>query len=171
MNKELFETVGSGMPTGSVLKETIAVSVTISISVQKRHSRILLRALLRGRMREVHREPEVPEVKVPVEKCFDFPASITLKELAPIHSVKSGILQNACSTRPRVVADLGKSALMRIARLKKQPSKRSKKNDDKSAVAMLKKMIGTKMYGNLLSTLTKITIDRGDLLIVIPITS
>ena len=38
------------------------------------------------------------------------------KELAPIHYVKSGTLQNACSTRPGVVADLGKSALMRIAR-------------------------------------------------------
>ena len=31
--------------------------------------------------------------------------------------VKSGTLQNACSTRPRVVADLAKSALMRVARL------------------------------------------------------
>ena len=30
---------------------------------------------------------------------------------------ENGILQNACSTSPRVVADLGKSALMRIARL------------------------------------------------------
>ena len=44
-------------------------------------------------------------------------ARITSKELAPLHSVKNGILQNACSTSPRVVADLGKSALMRIARL------------------------------------------------------
>ena len=35
MNKEVLEIVGSGKPTGSVLKETIAVSVTISISVQK----------------------------------------------------------------------------------------------------------------------------------------
>ena len=34
--------VGSGKPTGSVQKETLAVSVTISISVQNRHSRILL---------------------------------------------------------------------------------------------------------------------------------
>ena len=49
--KEFLEIVGNGIPTGSVLEETIAVSVTISISVQKRHSRILLRALLRGRMR------------------------------------------------------------------------------------------------------------------------
>ena len=36
-------------------------------------------------------------------------------------------------------ADLVKSALMHIAKLMNSPSKRSKKNDDKSAVAMLKK--------------------------------
>ena len=44
-------------------------------------------------------------------------ARITSKELAPIHSVKSGTLQNACSTRPRVVVGLGKSAHMHIVRL------------------------------------------------------
>ena len=68
-------------------------------------------------MKEKRREPEVPEEGVPVVECLDGHARITSKELAPIHSVKSGTLQNACSTRPRVVADLGKSALMRIARL------------------------------------------------------
>ena len=61
--KAFLEIVGSGKPKGSVLKETIAVSVTISISVQNRHSRILLRALLRGSMKEMHREPEVPGAK------------------------------------------------------------------------------------------------------------
>ena len=50
-------------------------------------------------------------------ECLDGLARVTSKELAPIHSVKSGTLQNACSTRPRVVADLGKSAHTRIARL------------------------------------------------------
>ena len=68
-------------------------------------------------MREKHREPEVPGEEAPVVECLDGLARITSKELAPIHSVKSGILQNACSTSPRVVADLVKSALMRIARL------------------------------------------------------
>ena len=121
--KEFLEIVGNGNQTGSVLNETIAVSVTISISVQNRHSRILLRALLRGRMREMRREPEVPEARVPVEECLDCPARITSKELAPIHSVKSGILQNACSTSRRMDADLGKSALMRIARLKNSLAK------------------------------------------------
>ena len=75
----------------------------------------------------MRREPEVPEARVPVVECLDGPARITSKELAPIHSVKNGILQNACSTSPRVVADLGKSALMRIARLKNSQAKGPKR--------------------------------------------
>ena len=68
-------------------------------------------------MSENHREPEVPEEEVPVVQCLDGPARITLKELAITHYVKSGILQNACSTRPRVVVGLGKSAHSHIVRL------------------------------------------------------
>ena len=117
VDKEFLEIVGNGKPTGSVLKETIAVSVTILLSVQKWHSRIRLRVLSCNRKRETRREPEVPEERVPVVECLDDPARITSKELAPIHSVKNGTLQNACSSRPRVVADLGKSARMRIVRL------------------------------------------------------
>ena len=52
-------------------------------------------------MSENHREPEVPEEE----------------ELAPIHSVKNGTLQNACSTRRRVFVELGKSAHSHIVRL------------------------------------------------------
>ena len=58
-----------------------------------------------------------------MEECFDCPARITSKELATIHSVKNGTLQYACSTSPRMDADLGKSALMRIARLKNSLAK------------------------------------------------
>ena len=73
-------------------------------------------------MMDMHREHEVPEGKVPVEECLDGRARITSKELAPVHSVKNGISQNACSTSPR---------------LDERPSKRSKNDGDKSAVAML----------------------------------
>ena len=66
-------------------------------------------------------------------------ARITLEELAITHFVKNGTLQNACSTRPRVVVGLKKSARMHIVRLMNSRHERSKKNDDKSAVAMLKK--------------------------------
>ena len=40
-----------------------------------------------------------------VSRCL---ARITSKELAITHFVKSGTVQNACSTRPRVVVGLGK---------------------------------------------------------------
>ena len=68
-------------------------------------------------MSENHREPEVPEVRAPVVECRDGFARITLEELAITHSVKDGTLQNACSTRPRVVVGLGKSAHSHIVRL------------------------------------------------------
>ena len=59
----------------------------------------------------MHREPEVPEAEAQVEECHDCRARITSKELAPIHSVKNGISQNACSTSPRMDADVGKVLL------------------------------------------------------------
>ena len=58
-----------------------------------------------------------PEEEVPVVECLDGLARITSKELAITHFVKNGTLQNACSTRPRVVVDLEKSARMHTVRL------------------------------------------------------
>ena len=50
-------------------------------------------------------------------ECRDGLARITSKELAKTHSVKDGILQNACSTKTRMVAVLGRSAHLHIVRL------------------------------------------------------
>ena len=55
--------------------------------------------------------------KIPMVECLDGLARITSKEFTPIHSVKSGTLQNACSTRPRVVVGLGRSAHSHTVRL------------------------------------------------------
>ena len=88
---------------------------------------------------KMHREPEVPEEEVPMVESLDGPARITSRELAPIHSAKNGIFQNACSTSPRMDADLGKSAHMHTARLMNNLAKGLKKNGDKSTVAMLKR--------------------------------
>ena len=71
------------------------------------------------------REPEVREAEAPVEEYLDCPARITSKELAPLRSVKNGILQSACSTSRKVDADLGNSALMHTARLKNSLAKGS----------------------------------------------
>ena len=89
-------------------------------------------------MKRKRPKPEVPEERVPVVECLDSLARITLKELAPIHYVKSGTLQTACSTSPRVVAE-GEKCSYAHRQVDEQPTKSLKKNNDKSAVAMLKK--------------------------------
>ena len=86
-------------------------------------------------MSENHRGPEVPEARVPVVEYLDGHARITSKDFAPIHSVKSGTRQNSCSTRPREVVELVKSARMHIVRLMNNFVKGPKKNNDKNAVA------------------------------------
>ena len=83
----------------------------------KVHHQIRLRILSCSRMSENHREPEVPEAEAPAVERLDGLARSTSKELAITHFVKSGTLQNACSTRPRVVVGLGKSAHSHIVRL------------------------------------------------------
>ena len=96
-----------------------------------------LRILSCSRVSENHREPEVPRGKSPVVERLDGFARITTKELAIIHFVKDGTLQNACSTRPRVIVG-GEKCSHAHRQVDEQPTKRSK-NDDKSAVAILKK--------------------------------
>ena len=65
--------------------------------------------------------------KSPSGRVSRLPCKDYLKELAPTHSVKSGILQNACSASPRVGADLVKGALTSIARLMNSLAKGPKK--------------------------------------------
>ena len=132
--KEFLEIVGNGTPTGSVLEETIAVSVTRSISVEKLHHQIRLRILSCSRMSEKRREPEVPEEKSPSGRMFRWPCKDYLKGTCInslcekwhppeclFYKTKSGCrFGEKCSFAHRQV---------------EQPSKRYKKNDDKSAVA------------------------------------
>ena len=107
--------------------------------MQNRHSRILLRALLRGRMREMRRESEVPEARVPVEECLDGPARITSKELAPLHSVKKWHPPECLFYKSESGCRFGEMCSYAHRQAEEQPSKRSEKNGDKSAVATLKK--------------------------------
>ena len=71
-------------------------------------------------MRQSERKPSrtrSPRGKSPAVECHDGLARITLEELAITHSVKDGTLQNACTTRPRVVVGLGESARSHTVRL------------------------------------------------------
>ena len=118
----------------------IAVSATISISVEKLHHQIRLRILSCSRMSENHREPEVPEVKVPVVECLDGDARITSKELAITHSEKNGWHPPECLFhRTKSGCRFGEKCSFAHRQVDEQPTKWSKKDDDKSAVTFLNK--------------------------------
>ena len=112
-------------------------------------------------MTENHRGPEVPEVKVRVVECRDGLARITLEELAITHSVKDGILQNACSARTKNGCRFGEKCSFAHRQVDAQPTKWSKSNNDKSAVDFLKKENWQERES--LSQIL-VTIERGNLL-------
>ena len=157
--EEFLEIVGNGKPTGSVWMETIAVSATIRISVEKLHHQIRLRIISCNRMSENHREPEVPEARVPVLERLDGLARITLEELAITHVAKNVTLENACSTRPRVFVGLVKSALLHIVRLTHSRRNGPNRIMTKAPWLYWKRVIGKKEN---LSPMD-VTIDRGNL--------
>ena len=76
--------------------------------------------------------------EVQVGKWLDCRARITSKGLAQLHSVENGSVQNACSTSRRMDAHLGKKCSYAHRQVDERPSKKSQKNGDKSAVAILK---------------------------------
>ena len=158
--KEFLEIVSNGKPTGNVWKETMAVSATIWISVEKLHHQIRLRILSCNRMSENHREPEVSEAGAPAEERLNGLAKITKEDLAITHFVKNGTLQNAFSTRTRMVAVLRKSAHSHTVRLMNSRQKKGlKRMMTKVQWLFWRKVIGENE--DLLPT--KVTIDRGNL--------
>ena len=139
MNKELQENVGSGKPTGSVRKETIAVSVTMSI---KRGKVTPSNPSPSSSMRQNERKPSrtrSPRGKSPSGRTSRWPCKDYLRGTCNnsfcekwhppeclFYKTKSGCrFGDKCSDAHRQVDE--------------QPTQRSKKNDDKSAVAILKK--------------------------------
>ena len=96
-----------------------------------------------------------------MEECFDCPARITSKELAPIHYVKMASSSMLRSTSRRMDADLVKKCSYLHCQVAEQPGKRSKNNGDKSAAAMLKSMSSIKEHGDLFWTLTHQIHDNG----------
>ena len=97
---------------GSVLKETIAVSVAMSINVQKWSPNSFMQQDERKTSRTRSLRGKSPSGRMSRWPCKD-----DLKGTCTNPFCTKWHLQNACSTRPRVVADLGKSARMHIVRL------------------------------------------------------
>ena len=91
-------------------------------------------------MREMRREPEVLEAEAQVRKWLDCRARIiTSKELAPLHSLNKWHLPECLFYKTKSGCRFGETCSYAHRQVDEQPSKRFKKNGDKSAVAMLKK--------------------------------
>ena len=116
------ENVGNGKPTGSVQKETIAVSGTMVISVQNlRRCPLLLQNLRRSRMEKLQRERKVLEAEVRLRECLVCRAGIILKVHVQIHPVKNGVRQSVYFTRQK------RDVLVHTARLLNSQTKSLKK--------------------------------------------
>ena len=76
-----------------------------------------------------------PRGKSPSGRMFRLPCKDYLKGTCTNSFCEKWHPPECCSTSPRMDADLGKRALMRIAKLNNSLAKRSKKNGDISAVA------------------------------------
>ena len=116
----------------------MTVSVTISISVQERHSRILLRVLSCSRVREMRREPEVPEARVPVVKMSRWPCKDYLKGTCTNSFCEKWHPPECLFYKTKSGCRCGDKCSHAHRQVDEQPSKKSTKNSDKSAMAMLK---------------------------------
>ena len=139
VDKEFLEIVGSGKPTGSQCSKGDNCSFRHDITKRAKTTQPNPSPSSSSRQNERKASrTRSPRGKSPSGRKFRLPCKDYLKGTCTLHSVKSGILQNASSTSPRVDANWEKSALMRSARWKNSLAKGLKKNGDISVVGMLK---------------------------------
>ena len=96
-------------------------------------------------MSQNHREPEVPEAEVPAVECLDGLARITSEELATTHSVKMAS-SRMLILQVREWLSVWEKCSYAHRQVDEQPTKRSEKNDDKSAVATENTTIGLRIH-------------------------
>ena len=93
-------------------------------------------------MRQNERKPSrtrSPRGKSPSGRMSRWPCKDYLRGTCNNSFCERWHLQNACTTRPRVVVGLVRSAHSAHRQVDEQPTKRSQSSNDKSAVALLKK--------------------------------
>ena len=117
---------GDGKPTGSVPEETITVSATISICVEKQQSIPSRSSSTRQNGRNASRTRS-PRGKSPNGRMSRWPCKDYLRG-----TCTNSFCENwhppecLCSTRPRVVANFGKKFSYAHRQVDKHPCKRSK---------------------------------------------
>ena len=105
----------------------------------KVHHQIRLRILSCSRMSENHREPEVPEEKVSSGRMSRWPCKDYLRGTCNNSFCEKWHPPECLFSKTKSGCRFGEKCSFAHRQVDEQPTKRSKKNDDKSAVAMLKK--------------------------------
>ena len=90
-------------------------------------------------MREVRRQPEVPEERVTVVECLDGLARITSKEFVFSSFCEKWYPPECLFYKTKSGCRFGEKCSFAHRQVDEQPTKKSKKNDDKSAVNMLER--------------------------------
>ena len=139
VDKEVKEIVGNGNPTGSVLKETIAVSVTMLINVQKMtQPNPSPSSFMQQNDRNASRTRS-PRGKSPSGRMSRWPCKDYLKGTCTNSFCEKWHPPECLFYKTKSGCRFGEKCSYPHRQVDEQPSKRSKKNGDKSAVAMLKK--------------------------------
>ena len=144
-------------PTGSVLKETIAVfRHDINKRAKMTQPNLSPSSFMQQNERNASRARS-PSGKCPSGRKFRLPCKDYLKRNLHQFILWKVAHQNACSTRPRVVADLVKSARMHIARLMNSLAKGLKRMVTKVQWPCWRSMNCTIERRNLLFAVTRVT--------------
>ena len=139
MHKEFLEIVGNGSPTGSVLEETIAVSATILISVGKMTQS---NPSPNSFMQQSERKPSrtrSPRGRSPSGRTSRWPCKDYLRGTCSNSFCEKWHPPECLFYKTKSGCRFGEKCSFAHRQVDEQPTKRSKNNDDKSAVAMLKK--------------------------------
>ena len=107
----------------------------------------------------MHREPEVPEEEVPVVEWLGWPCKDYLKGTCINSFCEKWHPPECLYYKTKSGCRFGEKCSFAHRQVDEQPTKRSKKNDDKSAVAILKKGDWQERE----SVTDHVTIDRGNL--------
>ena len=136
MNKELWEIVGNVKANGQCSKgDNCSFRHDMNKRAKLTQPNPSPSSFMQQNERSASRT-EVPEARVPVVECLDGLARITSMELAPIHSVKMAS-SRMLVLQVRECLQIWEKCSYAHRQVDEQPSKRSKKNGDKSAVAIL----------------------------------
>ena len=139
VDKEFLEMVGNGKPTESVQKETIVVSVTMSISGQKMtQPNPSPNSFMQQSERNAPRIRS-PRGKKPSGRMSRWPCKDYLKGTCTNSFCENWHAPECLFYKTKSGCRFGEKCSHAHRQVDEQPSKRSKKKDDKSAVAMLKK--------------------------------